>query len=186
VHTAIESRRYRRLLREAQQKLDELGETDAPGGVGGYRQLRNGLDYEFKRAVRYEHPLSCLLLTVDDFDQLATDSTPGQAGTIARTVLEVLQEHVRVVDRVYQLHDDEFILLLPETPKSGAKVAYERIRQGLRVRAEARQPSITITAALVTYPHLSIKTSQDILLSVNQLHRIAAEQGGNTMLALEE
>jgi len=186
VHTAIESRRYRRLLREAEQKLDELGDTDSPGGVGGYRQLRNGLDYEFKRAVRYDHPLSCLLLTIDDFDKLTADAEPERSGVIATEVVGVLKQFVRVVDRIYQLHDDEFILLLPETPRSGARVAIDRIRQGVRERPQQQQTPITVTAALVSYPHPAIKTSQDVLLSVNQLHRIAAERGGDTVLEIEE
>jgi PleD family two-component response regulator len=185
IRTAIDSRRWRRQLREAEEKLKKIGEFDAPGRVGGFRQLRTGLEYEFQRAQRYEHSLSCVLFSIDRYDDVLAKQ--GQKGIAALTgaVITVLQRTLRVVDRIYRMEKNEFILLLPETPAQGGRVAVERIRRSLLPPPKEKVEAITITAAVVTFPNPSIKISQDMLRVVNQVHQEAPEEG-DCVMGLEE
>ena len=77
--------------------------------------------------------------------------------------------YLRSVDRIYRIKDSEFIVLLPETPTEGARVAIDRIRTGLKNPKKAGTGSITITTALVTFPSVELKTAKDILNTLNRL-----------------
>ncbi len=185
IRTAIDSRRWRRQLREAEQKLRKMGEYDEPGRVGGFRQLRTGLEYEFQRAQRYEHSLSCVLFSIDGYQEVLEKKGQKGAATLTGAVITVLQRTLRVVDRIYRMEEDEFLLLLPETPSEGARVAVERFRRALRPPPKEKVDAITITAAVVTFPNPSIKTSQDMLRVINEVHKQAPE-GGDRVMGLEE
>ncbi len=185
IRTAIDSRRWRRQLHEAEQKLKKIGELDAPGRVGGFRQLRTGLEYEFQRAQRYEHTLSCVLFSIDRYENVRAVQGQQSAATLTGAVITVLQQTLRVVDRIYRMEENEFILLLPETPTQGARAAIERIRQKLVPPPKGKVEAITITAALVTFPNPTIKIGQDLLRVVNQMHQEAPEEG-NCVMGLEE
>jgi diguanylate cyclase (GGDEF)-like protein len=185
IRTAIDSRRWRRQLREAEEKLKKMGEYDEPGRVGGFRQLRTGLEYEFQRAQRYEHSLSGVLFSIDKYEEILADRGQKGAATLTGAVITVLQRTLRVVDRIYRMDTNEFLLLLPETPAQGARIAVERIRKELTPPPKEKVETITITAAIVTFPNPSIKTSQDMLRVVNEVHKEAPE-GGDCVMGLEE
>ena len=185
IRTAIDSRRWKRQLNEAQEKLKKMGEYDEPGRVGGFRQLRSGLEYEFQRAQRYEHSLSCVLFSIDKYEEILEKRGQKGAATLTGAVITVLQKTLRVVDRIYRMEENEFLLLLPETPAKGARVAVERIRKELIPPPKEKVESITITAAVVTFPNPSIKISQDMLRVVNEVHKEAPE-GGDCVMGLEE
>jgi diguanylate cyclase (GGDEF)-like protein len=185
IRTAIDSRRWRRQLREAQEKLKKMGEYDEPGRVGGFRQLRSGLEYEFQRAQRYEHNLSCVLFSIDKYEEVLAQKGQKGAATLTGAVITVLQKTLRVVDRIYRMEENEFLLLLPETPAQGARVAVERIRKALTPPPKEKVEAITITAAIVTFPNPSIKISQDMLRVVNEIHKEAPESG-DCVMGLEE
>jgi diguanylate cyclase (GGDEF)-like protein len=185
IRTAIDSRRWRRQLREAEQKLKKMGEYDEPGRVGGFRQLRTGLEYEFQRAQRYEHSLSCVLFSIDGYEEVLGKKGQKGAATLTGAVVTVLQKTLRVVDRIYRMEENEFLILLPETPAKGARVAVERIRRALIPPPKEKVEAITITTAVVTFPNPSIKVSQDMLRVVNEVHK-QAPKGGDCVMGLEE
>lgn len=186
IRTAIDTRRYQRQLREVEEKLRKLGDTDIPGRIGGFRQLRSGMEYEFQRAQRYEHPLSCFLFSIDGYDSALEEKGHKPAAALMGAAVTILKEYLRSVDRIYRIKDSEFIVLLPETPRKGAKVAVERIRQGLRQPKKAGIEPITITAALVCFPHPELKTAKDILSVMNRLHKDNLDERSDCVIELPE
>jgi len=185
IRTALDTRRYRRQLEEAHERLKKLGEIDTPGRIGGYRQLRNGMEYEFKRAQRYEHALSCVLFSISEYDSVLASQGKKVAASMISVVVTVLKDSLRAVDRIYRVDYDQFIFLLPETPAAGAHRAVERIRQALKEPSKESAPSISFTAALVCYPHPEIKTGQDILWNVTNLYKHAGDKIGNRLIELD-
>jgi diguanylate cyclase (GGDEF)-like protein len=187
IRTALDLRRYRHQLQEAQDKLQKLGDIDTPGRIGGFRQLRTGLEYEFKRAQRYEHSLSCVLFSLADYDNVLNDLGKKVAASMIGSVVTVLRDTMRAVDRVYRVDNDQFILLLPETSAAGARKAVERIHKSLKKppKKDKGFGVVTFTAALVCYPHPRIKTGQDILWAVNKLHKEHGNKAGNRVVELD-
>ena len=184
IRTAIETRRYRLQLRNAEEQLRKLGEYDTPGRIGGFRQLRCGLEYEYQRANRYEHPLSCFLFSIDDYDKTLNEQGKKAVASIVGRVVTVLKGKLRSVDRVYRLDNEQFIIILPETNIPGARTAINRICKDLKESIPSDKSPITLTVALVGFPHPRVQTGQDILRALSDLQNKFPELSGDQVLEL--
>jgi len=111
------------------QQLQKESVTDALTGLGNRRHFEQRLTSELSRARRFGHPLSLILLDIDDF-KTYNDTHGHPAGDQAlRALAEVLQENVRTIDDVVRYGGEEFAILLPQTPIDLATVVADRIRE---------------------------------------------------------
>ncbi len=80
-------------------------------------------------AIRYETPLSMLMVDIDRFKQI--NDTHGHAigDQVLKRVAGLLHEEKREADILARFGGEEFIMLLPETGVDGATVFAERLRQ---------------------------------------------------------
>ena len=96
--------------------------------AGGEAQLRMTLEYEMTRAVRYEAPLTCLVLRVANLDAIVERSgEDGGVGVLLQLVAN-LRRAIRSIDHLFRSDEDEFTVLLPETTAEGADVVVKRLR----------------------------------------------------------
>lgn len=86
------------------------------------------LNYEFRRAQRYNRALTVLLVTVDGLQNVAGTYGVHAENAIVLATGKLLLSSVRDVDIAGRCRDDTFGVILPETPEAGAEVAAERIR----------------------------------------------------------
>ncbi len=89
------------------------------------------IEEEIQRALRYERPLSLLMMDIDHFKQV-NDCHGHQAGDqvlkeVATTVRSTLRRH----DAVGRYGGEEFGVLLPETIEANALVVAERCRKSV-------------------------------------------------------
>ncbi|MFK5971489.1 MAG: diguanylate cyclase [Candidatus Marithrix sp.] len=83
---------------------------------------------EINRALRYQRKLSLIMLDIDHFKQV-NDTYGHDVGDLVLTELAIiLNDHCRQSDIPIRWGGEEFIILLPETDKQGAKKLAERIR----------------------------------------------------------
>lgn len=128
-------RLYRRLEREAI--------TDDLTGLANRRRFDQLLEAEVARARRFAHPLSLLLMDIDDFKSI-NDTHGHQAGDSAlRRLGRALREETRVVDEPARYGGEEFAVLLPETRLDEAVAIAERVRR--RCEASRRRPRFTVS-----------------------------------------
>jgi diguanylate cyclase (GGDEF)-like protein len=134
-----------------------LSITDELTGLHNYRFLHQRLEEEFDRAVRYQRPLSLLMIDTDDFKAF-NDSFGHVAGD--RALAEIgglLKGAVREIDVPARYGGEEFSVILPETDAAGAFVVAEKIRESISTHRFAdadgkRSQEITISAGLATFP----------------------------------
>ena len=92
------------------------------------QQLRRAV----KRSTRRCEPLSVLMIDLDRFKAI-NDTYGHQAGDRALTAVgTLLRESVRDTDTVGRYGGDEFLVVLPETPATGARIVAERILERMR------------------------------------------------------
>ena len=109
--------------------LEHLAITDGLTDVYNHRYFYERLAQEVARAVRYELPLSLLMLDVDDF-KLFNDQFGHRAGDDAlRDLASLLNAQTRQnVDLVARYGGEEFAIILPSTGLVGAVTVGERLR----------------------------------------------------------
>ena len=138
------------------QRTEQLTITDDLTKLFNSRYLNLYIGREIKRCKRHGIPLSVIFLDLDGFKSV-NDAHGHLAGS--RTLTEVggiLMEAVRESDILARYGGDEFVVVLPETPPSGALVIAERIRRAIEchvfltdVKLEAR---ISASFGIASYP----------------------------------
>ena len=177
------TRHYRKQLASIRQQLQKLGEFDTPGRIGGFRALRNSLEYEYRRAIRYNHPLAVLLVDINDYEKVLENSGQKSAASLVGAVVVSLREILRAVDRIYRVEKDRFLILMPETDLNGGRVAAERIWLRLQQPQLHRQHPVAISACLLAFPHPRVQSVNDILHLLGQAAR--EEMSGHWLRVLE-
>lgn len=111
-------------LEEANIKLRELSITDGLTKIYNYRFFQEALALEFKRAMRYDQPLSCIIFDIDDFKQI-NDKHGHRAGDFILTELVFLvKNNIRESDLFARYGGEEFVILLPDNNlKSSVRMA---------------------------------------------------------------
>jgi two-component system cell cycle response regulator len=103
---------------------------DALTGAGTSAQLHITLDYEFTRAVRYKHPLGCVVVRVANFQAIAEKLTADSREGILVALADGLRQYIRGVDHLFRSGPEEFTVVLPETGPDGCRVVTGRFRAG--------------------------------------------------------
>ena len=109
---------------------------------------------EIQRALRFDRPLSVMLIDIDHFKQINDEHGFVAGDKILQTVSEQISNNVRKIDVIGRYGGDEFILLLPETDLFGAMAVAERVRARITntpVLHENTQIQITICLGVVKF-----------------------------------
>ncbi|MCM8771246.1 MAG: diguanylate cyclase [Candidatus Omnitrophica bacterium] len=137
------------LLREAVQKefYQELSILDSLTGLYNHRHFYEVLPREIERAQRYNHPVSLLMIDIDDF-KIYNDTNGHLAGDkLLQDLASVLVKGVRSVDMVFRYGGEEFTVICPETAKQGGVEIAKRIFNLVREKLP-----VTMSVGLSTYP----------------------------------
>jgi len=118
--------------RHEQLLADEVALSAATDGLTGcavHRVFYARLEAEVARSVRHGHPLSLLMIDVDEFKKVNDTFGHVVGDKVLAAVGAVLRSEVRSFDLAGRLGGDEFAVLLPDTAASLALVLAQRIRR---------------------------------------------------------
>jgi diguanylate cyclase (GGDEF)-like protein len=137
------------------QTSDRLDIADPVTGTGTSSQLHISLDYEFTRAVRYKHPLSCVVVRCVNDSQVTASLGAVIAQRVLAQLATALRGCIRGVDHLFRSGSDEFTILLPETDARGCAIVVGRV-QAITSRDELFdadiRPRPSIAVAFACYP----------------------------------
>ena len=156
--------------------------TDGLTGLYNHRHFLMSFDEEMARAIRYNKPLSLVMIDVDDFKRFNDryGHPVGDKALIA--VAKSLHALLRTCDFSFRYGGEEFIAILTETDLDKALVAAERLRLGIISGTRAALASIapegvTVSIGVASYPRDGVG---DVLIKEadDQLYR-AKREGKN-------
>ncbi len=169
----------------AHQDVYSQAVTDALTGLFNRRHMQTVLADERRRAERYGHPLSVIMLDVDGFKSYNDTYGHVQGDVLLRMLAEILGRTVRRVDIVGRFGGEEFLVVLPETPPDEAYQAAERLRlavAGALFPGFADDPEMTVgktvSLGVATYPDITQDTQALVTLADSALYR-AKRSGRN-------
>lgn len=119
-------------LREANDKLRELSETDPLTHTFNRRRFLEVAQQQLALARRHCFPTSVLLIDFDHFKAI-NDAFGHLAGdTVLVEASRVIRSMLRDTDSLARFGGEEFICLLPHTAREGALMVAERINRAIR------------------------------------------------------
>jgi two-component system, cell cycle response regulator len=115
-----------------QQHLEYQTQIDSLTGLFNRRAFEKKIGEEFERSKRYGHPLSVVILDIDNFKKI--NDTYGHHGGDAALVRisEILRERSRRSDFPSRFGGEEFVLVLPETDQDSAIQVARKFHEEIR------------------------------------------------------
>ncbi len=131
-----------------QQELETLAERDTLTGLYNRRKFMQLAEQELGRAVRMPCDICLVMVDLDFFKQVNDQYGHPTGDQVLQQVAVRLLAGVRATDIVARMGGEEFIVLMPDTPRAGAMALAEKLRVTLRERPlQLTERSVPITAS---------------------------------------
>lgn len=136
-------------LREQQEKRYAIDQYDELTGLLNKEELIVNLRREAQRSLRYENPVSFVLLGIDKFDQLVESYGDSVGNEILRSLGDTLKRDLRFSDLAGRYEDEVISIILPQTDRKGAKYCLLRLQEAIgRINLETEtRDSVELTAS---------------------------------------
>ncbi len=174
-------------LKKRGDMLEWLAGMDGLTGIPNRRQFDQVLDSEWKRAMRYQHKMSLILMDIDYF-KLYNDHYGHTEGDeclkkVAGAISGVMP---RCEDLTARYGGEEFVCILPETGSKGAMVVANRILENvcaLNIPHAQSKVADHVTISLgITTAHPELKDSAHELLEKADMALYQAKKKGRNQI----
>lgn len=116
--------------------------------------LQERLAEEINRAGRHGTPLSCLIVTIGNLEELAREHGPELSEQTLAYVATALGGQVRAFDRIGAPRDGELVVLLPGADGPRGEIVARRVLERLRtikVESEGQRRPLSISVGLAAW-----------------------------------
>jgi len=120
-----QAERFRRQVDRLQQALHGQVSTDEVTGLLSQRGLMSQLEAQVSRSRRYNNVLSLAIMRLHCVGAQAELPSTQAVLSISR----LLRDQTRWPDIIGRWNEEDFVLVLPETPESSAGILTEKLRQ---------------------------------------------------------
>jgi diguanylate cyclase (GGDEF)-like protein len=142
-------------IRYGLNQVKLLSETDELTKILNRRGFAIIADRLFGQAVRYNRPISLLLIDCDNLKPV-NDTLGHKAGdTLLVAMVKGIQGQLRHTDVLARQGGDEFLVLLPETPAGGALDAAEKVRaavESISLALDGKLVRTSVSIGVASYP----------------------------------
>ncbi|MCE1247780.1 MAG: sensor domain-containing diguanylate cyclase [Firmicutes bacterium] len=169
-------------------RLYEMAVTDGLTKLYIRRHFLQRMNEELRRAMRYGHQLSVMMMDIDHFKKL-NDTYGHQAGDLVLIeAAKLFKRTVRGTDVVGRYGGEEFCALLPETSTSGALIIADRLRKELETMVFRYQDidiKATMSVGVSTFPRDATDPTELMRKADIALYR-SKEEGRNRVTVFSE
>jgi diguanylate cyclase (GGDEF)-like protein len=168
-------------LKAAEEKLNRLATTDDLTGLWNRRYFMQASEKELKRAQRYGHFFSMIMIDIDWFKDVNDVYGHSAGDRTLQDLAGLITSRLREVDVTARLGGEEFGVLLPSTNLDCAFNLAEDIREIVEatpVIYEGKEIFVTVSGGVTTY-HSSLSGIEDMLKAADQALYRAKENGRN-------
>ena len=164
------------------QTAEQLSLTDDVTGLFNQRFLHQRLEEEHRRSLRYNQPLSVLMLDLDNFKRVNDTHDHLYGSRVLARVGRILRETLRNTDLVIRYGGDEYAIILPHTSQGQAVLAAERLRVNVErgeVGDEGDPYRVTVSIGVAAIGECEAAQPQDLLRAADKALYLAKATGRN-------
>lgn len=173
--------KYIRLFVES-QALKTQAITDGLTGLFIHRYFRILLQNELDRALRYNPPLSFIIMDIDHFKHINDTYGHEQGNIVLKHIAQILKSISRKVDLIARYGGEEFCVILPHTTQEGAVNYAEKVRkqiQDFNFPIAGKSLKITVSLGVVTFPNLKVEKIEELIEAADRALYEAKNTGRN-------
>ncbi len=134
--------------RELKRRYEELSIIDDLTALHNRRFFFPEARTLVAAAVRYESPLSLMMIDIDRFKRINDAHGHAVGDMVLKRIARLMHDEKREADVLARFGGEEFIMLLPETGGDGAAVFAERLRRKIAaMRFQSGDEAFGVTAS---------------------------------------
>lgn len=166
------------------ETLVRLAAKDGLTGLYNHAYIKERLKQELYRCQRYDHPLSLLMIDIDDFKSINDSYGHVVGDRVLKTLSMLMQDIVRPSDITGRYGGEEFLVILPQTDSEHSLVVAERIRKNIEFYEFEVHPSkskisqVTVSIGLCTFPDHG-QSPEDLIAFADESLYVAKKEGKN-------
>jgi len=184
-------------------EVEKMAVTDALTGLYNYRYFHDRLTGETTRSTRYGHPLSLVMVDLDNFKEINDRHGHLKGDEVLKEVAQTLKRNIRRCDETVIMREaeldvasryggEEFVIIMPDTGSRGAAIAAERLRK--HVEAEvARQVGLAgaadspgrVTGSFGVATHRKGEDTESFIKRADEATYAAKRAGKNVVFVIE-
>ena len=164
------------------EEMRRLAEIDPLTEVYNRRALHERMTVEMERTARFETVLACIMIDIDDFKQVNDTYGHLVGDRVLRQFADLLRRDQRAIDVIGRYGGEEFVVLLPETGTTGARIFAERILRDVADQLfgdDATPVRLTVSIGGATYPDERLTDGASLLNRADQNLYKAKREGRN-------
>jgi len=131
VNAAVRNKVLHDQLRQRNFLLRDLTYTDELTGLRNRRFFEERIEEEIEKARRYGHPLACLVIKADNYDEIEAKMGAESGRDVLAEVAMVIRSNTRSFDIVASYNTQLFAIALPHTPIQEALAYGKKIQDEL-------------------------------------------------------
>jgi diguanylate cyclase (GGDEF)-like protein len=169
------------------EKMNSLIIRESLTGLFNQNYIRQRLEEEIYRSRRYNHPVSLLMIDLDNFKSM-NDRYGHTAGDhLLKYFSQLITETVRPSDIAARYGGEEFLIILPETAEEEALIVADRLQKRISLypfRIDSRKEDVqfTISVGVSTFPEFG--QSGDELITLADVALYQAKKEGKNKVAI--
>lgn len=162
------------------EHLQGLVITDALTELYNRRHFDESLEGEIERSTRHNHPLSLIMLDVDDFKKYNDCSGHPEGDKVLVEIGSTIKSHVRKIDTLCRYGGEEFVVILPETIKDDVVNLAERIRKGIWEKIfYSKEKKVHVSASFGIAEYIENESAKEFVKRADSRLYQAKENGKN-------
>jgi diguanylate cyclase (GGDEF)-like protein len=164
-------------------RLQETSFKDEVTGLYNRRFFSLRLEEEMSRYRRFNHPVSVVLLDVDNFKTVNDEFGHAAGDDALRDLAQILMKHSRGINVVSRYGGDEFAVLLVETSKGGARLYADRMREVVGQFPFKHGKPLTASFGVASLPDDETQTGDELFRIADEA-LYAAKRAGKNQVAV--
>lgn len=152
-------------------KIQELSIVDELTSLYNYRFLMNTFQNELEKSALYNHPLSYIMLDIDNFKTINDTLGHLRGDEVLKTIADGLKNNLRKTDYACRYGGDEFAIILPVTGKEAAMKVVRDLREVCTDLKEAFLIEFDVSIGVATYPDDGLTASTLINYADNFIYQ---------------